>query len=114
MPRYKDVHELAGEVGGMYALVVAAAKRAKQLREGRQAVTDCASGNMLTVAIRELVEGKVIVRPPGEVEEEPIPETEIVEVVGRASQDTAAEETVEAETPEDTDGHEPESDSDEA
>jgi DNA-directed RNA polymerase omega subunit len=112
MPRYKDVHELAAEVGGMYALVVAAAKRAKQLREGRQAVTECGSGNMLTVAIRELLEGKVVVRPPGAVEEEPVPDTEIVEVVAPGLQQAAAEEAPEpeAEAPEpEAEGGEPES-----
>ncbi|MBM3501442.1 MAG: DNA-directed RNA polymerase subunit omega [Armatimonadetes bacterium] len=96
MPRYKDVHDLAGEVGGMYALVVAAAKRAKQLREGRQAVVESGSGNMLTVAIRELLEGKVIVRPPGAVEEEPAPETEIVQVVAPELQEQKTDETPEA------------------
>lgn len=80
MARYKDVYELADEAGGMYALVVAAAKRAKQLREGRQPVVQSDSNNPLTIAIQELLEGKVLVRPPGEVDEEPAPQTEIVEV----------------------------------
>jgi DNA-directed RNA polymerase subunit omega len=83
MPRYKDVYELADETGGMYALVVAAAKRAKQLREGRQPVVQSESGNPLTIAIQELLDGKVLVRPPGAVDEEPAPETEVVEVASR-------------------------------
>ena len=82
MPRYRDVYELANQVGGMYALVVAAAKRAKQLREGRQPVTQCPSSNPLTVAIQELLEGKVMVRPPGAGDDEARAETEVVEVVG--------------------------------
>ena len=83
MARFKDVYELADETGGMYALVVAAAKRAKQLREGRQPVVQSDSGNPLTIAIQELLDGKVLVRPPGAVDEEPAPETEIVEVTAR-------------------------------
>ncbi len=107
MPRYKDAHELASEVGGMYALVVAVAKRAKQLREGRQAVVECDSNNTLTVAIKELVEGKVLVRPPGAVEEEPAPDTEVVEVVAPELQDAPGEAPTEAEA------EEPEAESDE-
>jgi len=97
MPRYKDAHDLAGDVGGMYALVVAVAKRAKQLREGRQAVVESDSGNMLTVAIQELVEGKVVVRPPGVPEEEPGPETEVVEVMAPDLQEAAAKSEEEVE-----------------
>ena len=81
MPRYKDVYELANEVGWMYALVVAAAKRAKQLREGRQKVVASESGNPLTIAIQELLEGKVQVRPPGETDQESEGEPQLVEVV---------------------------------
>lgn len=80
MPRYKNVYELAAEVGGMYALVVATAKRAKQLREGRPPLVKCDSNNPLTIAIQEFLEGKVIVRPRGAADEEPGVETEIVEV----------------------------------
>ena len=80
MPRYKDVYELAADVGGMYALVVAAAKRAKQLREGRPPLVQCESNNTLTIAIQELLEGKIVVRPPGATDEEPGAQTEIVEV----------------------------------
>ncbi|MGQ9733325.1 MAG: DNA-directed RNA polymerase subunit omega [Candidatus Zipacnadales bacterium] len=95
MPRYRDVHELAQEVGGMYALVVAAAKRAKQLREGRYPVVDTQSTNPLTIALQELLEGKVIVRPPGEVADEPVPQTEIVEVVAPEARAAEAEEASE-------------------
>jgi DNA-directed RNA polymerase omega subunit len=69
MRSQKSVHELAEEVGGMYALVVAAAKRAKQIREGRQPVTSTDSSNPLTIALQELLDGKIVVRPPGEKEE---------------------------------------------
>ena len=98
MPRYRDVYELAGEVGGMYAVVVAAAKRAKQLREGRQAVVDCHSSNPLTIAIEELLEGKVLVRDLGDEPDEPVAETEVVEVDGtkakaEAEAEAEAEET---------------------
>ena len=87
----KSVHELAEEVGGMYALVVGAAKRAKQLREGRQRVTESASANPLTVALQEIVEGKIVVRPPGE-KDEPEAEAEVVEVSGAEAEAEDGEE----------------------
>lgn len=93
MRSQKSVHELAEEVGGMYALVVAAAKRAKQLREGRQPVTSADSANPLTVALQELLEGKVVVRPPGEKDETDA-EAEVVEVAGADAGD-GDEETAE-------------------
>lgn len=97
MRSQKSVHELAEEVGGMYALVVAAAKRAKQLREGRQPVTKTQSANPLTIALQELLEGKIIVRPPGEKDEtdsEPV----VVEAPNEETQAEAAggKETAEA------------------
>lgn len=93
----KSVHQLAEEVGGMYALVVAAAKRAKQLREGRQPVTTCDSSNPLTIALQEMLEGKVVVRPPGE-KDEPDAEAEIVEVAGEeVESETVGEDETEEE-----------------
>lgn len=102
MRRQKDVHQLAEEVGGMFALVVAAAKRAKQLREGRQPVTACDSSNPLTIALQEMLEGKVVVRPPGEKDESDA-EAEIVEVAGEeVESETVGEDETEEEPDEDT------------
>ena len=108
MPRYKDVYELADETGSMYALVVAAAKRAKQLREGRQPVVQSDSGNPLTIAIQELLDGKVLVRPPGAADEGPAPETEIVEVAGRDLRVRIVEPAADAAEPDDGDAEPPE------
>ena len=95
MRRQKTINELAEEVGGLYALVVAAAKRAKQLKEGRARVTDCASSNVLTVALKEMLEGKVVVRPAGD-KEEPTP---VVEAEAPAAEAAATEEEPEAVEP---------------
>ncbi len=99
MRSQKSVHELAEEVGGMYALVVAAAKRAKQLREGRQPVTRADSANPLTVALQELLEGRIVVRPPGEKDETDA-DAEIVEVASAEADDEDDEETSEEEAEE--------------
>jgi len=62
-----------------------------------------------------LVEGRVVVRPPGAAEEEPTAQTEVVEVTAPGRQDEraapaaagdGAEDTVEAGAAEDVDGEE--------
>jgi len=101
MPRYRDVYELAEEVGGMFVVVVAAAKRAKQIRDGRQPVVEIDSANPLTIAIEELLEGRVVVRPADEEPEEPAAEMEVVEVPGGDSPpEPEAEAADEGEAPE--------------
>jgi len=97
MQRKKTIDELAEEVGGMFALVVGVAKRAKQLKEGRARVVDCPSANVLTVAMQEFQEGKVIVRPAGEREE-----TAEAQVAPAAATEAQPQpEAAEAEAPED-------------
>jgi DNA-directed RNA polymerase omega subunit len=97
MQRKKTINELAEEVGGMYALVVGVAKRAKQLKEGRARVVDCPSANVLTVAMQELQEGKVIVRPAAEGEEPAEPQV----APAAATKAQPQPEAVEAEAPKD-------------
>jgi len=62
-------------VGSKYALVVAAAKRARQLKDGAVPLVRCDSHNPLTIALHEIAAGKVIVKPPGEPGDEPTTET---------------------------------------
>lgn len=66
-----SIEELADRVGGRYALVVAAAKRARQLNEGAVPLVKVDSPNFLTIALAEIHAGKVIVKPPGEAGDEP-------------------------------------------
>ncbi len=96
MRSQKSVHDLAEEVGGMYALVVAAAKRAKQIREGRHPVTSTDSSNPLTIALQELLDGKIVVRPPGEKDESEAG-AEAAQVSGAESEAADEAETEEAE-----------------
>ena len=60
------VEELVERMGGSYDLVVAAAERAKQLRDGARPLVDIESKNTLTIALREIAEGKIILKPPDE------------------------------------------------
>lgn len=66
-----SVEELSDRVGGRYTLVVAAAKRARQLKEGAVPLVKVASNNPLTIALAEIHAGKVIVKAPGEPGDEP-------------------------------------------
>ena len=64
------VEELIDQLGSSYDLVVAAAKRARQLRDGARPLVDIDSNNPLTIALQEIAEGKIILKPLEETEEE--------------------------------------------
>lgn len=57
------IEELIERMGGSYELVVAAAQRAKQLRDGARPLVDIESKNTLTIALQEIAEGKIILKP---------------------------------------------------
>ena len=65
------IEELIERMGNSYDLVVAAAERAKQLRNGARPLVDIESRNPLTIALQEIAEGKIVLKPPDETEEEP-------------------------------------------
>jgi DNA-directed RNA polymerase subunit omega len=56
-------------VPSRFALVVAAAKRARQIREGARPLVDCGSAHPITIALHEIAEGKILVEAHGEVVE---------------------------------------------
>lgn len=59
--------EVGKETGGRYSLVIAVAKRARQLREGAPMAVESKSGNPITVALEEIAAGEVkIVIPTAE------------------------------------------------
>ena len=54
-----EADRLEREVGSKYALVILAAKRARQLKEGATPLIRSASANPLTVGFEEIGAGKV-------------------------------------------------------
>jgi DNA-directed RNA polymerase subunit omega len=58
-------------MGSKYALVIVAAKRARQIKEGARRLVDSRSANSLTVALEELAAGALIPLQVGEPE--PLP-----------------------------------------
>jgi len=63
-----------------YALVIVAAKRARQLKEGARKLTDSKSTNPLTVALEEIAAGQIVPIQTGEPEKLPtsVPATPVM------------------------------------
>lgn len=53
------VHELLKKVSNRYELVIATAKRARQLSNGEDALTNKKEASVVTLAATEIAEGKV-------------------------------------------------------
>ena len=58
---YPSADTIEQMVGSRYSLVVLAAKRAKQIKEGAPVLIETASTNPLTIALEEIAAGKVTV-----------------------------------------------------
>jgi DNA-directed RNA polymerase subunit omega len=56
---YPSADKIDKEIGSKYALVVLAAKRAKQIKEGARPLIDTRSTNPITVALEEIATGKI-------------------------------------------------------
>ena len=63
---YPSADTIEDRVGSRYSLVVLAAKRAKQIKEGSPVLIETASTNPLTIALEEIAAGKVTVAPASE------------------------------------------------
>jgi len=70
------VEELIERLGSSYDLVVAAAKRAQQLRGGAKPLVDTDARNPLTIALQEIAEGSIVLKPIEETDEEDSDESE--------------------------------------
>lgn len=56
---YPPLSDLLAKVDSRYTLVVATAKRARQLAEGAHRLTKCASEKPVTIALNEINEDKI-------------------------------------------------------
>jgi DNA-directed RNA polymerase subunit omega len=102
---------LRGRVRSRFSLVVAAAKRARQLREGARPLVDCGSAHPVTIALHEIAQEKIIVTDA----DMPIPadEAEAEAADADSKEETAAEDSAdEAEEPEAGDDEDSDADSD--
>ena len=64
-------------VRSRYSIVIATAKRARQIIAGDEPLTDCPSHKPLSIAVEELDEGLVKIIGEDDIPEEEIPEEEI-------------------------------------
>lgn len=55
------VNELLEKVDDRYKLVIVTAKRARQLSDGAEPLTDKLEESMVTLAAQEIAEGKVVI-----------------------------------------------------
>lgn len=62
--------DIARKAGSRFAVVVAAADRAQQIKDGSPVLVDVSSRNPLTIALAEIAAGKVIIVPAEPAEEE--------------------------------------------
>jgi DNA-directed RNA polymerase subunit omega len=85
------IEELVDRVGSRFTVVVAAAKRAKQIKDGAPPLINLPTRNALTVALHEIAAGLILI---GDAPPEPEPEAEapVAEEIG----DLEAPEVVEA------------------
>jgi len=60
---FPSADNIAQNIGSRYSLVVIAAKRAKQIKEGAPILIDTLSTNPLTIAMEEIAAGKVTIMP---------------------------------------------------
>ena len=90
-------------VGNRYAIVVAVAKRARQLKEGARPFVEIGSNNPTTIALHEIAAGyvQILEAPP---EEEPEPDQpEVLEVPDDAERLSAVIQSLEEEAGEEDD-----------
>lgn len=73
---YPSADTIEERIGSRYSLVVVAAKRAKQIKEGAPVLIETASTNPLTIALEEIAAGKVAVGEALVANPEELSETE--------------------------------------
>ena len=83
----QSTDELEDYIGNKYSLVIVAAKRARQIKEGHPAVSRDASPNPLSIALREITEEKIQPIAPPEEEIAPAPRDVIASLVAGAGFD---------------------------
>ena len=96
---YPSADRLEERVESRYTLVMLAAKRAKQLREGAPKLIETTSTNPLTIALEEIAAGKITYRVPShdeipargvEPELEALPEVEAAEEAAEVAAEVPA------------------------
>ena len=93
---YPSINEIKHKADSRYTLVILAAKRARDIVDGKPALVDCKVNRPVSIAAKEINEDMIKVRYP---EEDPVVEEEAEEASEEAAeeQEEAAEEEAPAE-----------------
>ncbi len=100
---YPSINEIKHKADSRYTLVILAAKRARDLVDGKPALVDCKVNKPVSIAAKEINEDMIKVRYPEEKpasEEEEEAAEEVSEEEAEGSEEEPAEDAEEAE-PED-------------
>ena len=57
---YPSIDDLLKKVDSKYTLVIAASKRARQLRDGSRPTSQISSNKEVTVALKEIAKGNIV------------------------------------------------------
>ncbi len=57
---YPSIDELLHKVDSKYTLVIASAKRARQIKEGSSPLVEARSSKEVSLALKEIAEGKMV------------------------------------------------------
>ena len=85
---YPSINELRKKADSKYTLVILAAKRARDLVDGKPPLVDCKVNRPVSIAAREINEDMIKVRYP---EEKPEAEPELDEAVVEETEEAPAE-----------------------
>ena len=90
---YPSINEIKHKADSRYTLVILAAKRARDLVDGKPALVDCKVNRPVSIAAKEINEDMIKVHYP---EDDPAPESEETEENAEDEETADAEETEEA------------------
>ena len=105
---YPSINEIKHKADSRYTLVILAAKRARDIVDGKPALVDCKVNRPVSIAAKEINEDMIKVRYP---EEDPVVEEEAEEASEEAEE---SEEAAEEEAPAEAENAEAPADEEEA
>ena len=109
---YPSINEIKHKADSRYTLVILAAKRARDIVDGKPALVECKVNKPVSIAAREINEDLIKVRYPEDKPEEA--DTEEAEAAEEAPAEETEADTEEAETAEEAPAEETEADTEEA
>ena len=109
---YPSINEIKHKADSRYTLVILAAKRARDIVDGKPALVDCKVNRPVSIEAKEINEDMIKVRYP---EDDPVVEEETEEEAEEASEEAEeSEEAAEEEAPAEAENAEAPADEEEA